>query len=207
MTKDQFQQAANIGAGLAARWYPHIDATFKEFGITSAVDQAMFIAQFGHESAGFTKVVESFNYSVAGLQSTFGKRLSKDQCAMLGRQRGESVVPANRQAAIANLVYSGRMGNKAAGDGWKYRGRGIPQITGLDNYRACSAALKADFVLVPELLERDEYAMRAAGWFWSANKCGRFGTDVAAVTKVINGGLNGIDDRKTRFEVASKALA
>ncbi|CAI1592036.1 glycoside hydrolase family 19 protein [Serratia fonticola] len=207
MTKDQFQQAANIGAGLASRWFPHIDATFKEFGITSAVDQAMFIAQFGHESAGFTQVVESFNYSVAGLQSTFGKRLSKDQCAMLGRQRGESVVPVNRQAAIANLVYSGRMGNKAAGDGWKYRGRGIPQITGLDNYRACSAALKADFVLVPELLERDEYAMRAAGWFWSANKCGRFGTDVAAVTKVINGGLNGIDDRKTRFEIASKALA
>ncbi|OKP16741.1 glycoside hydrolase family 19 protein [Serratia fonticola] len=206
MTKDQFQQAANIGAGLAARWFPHIEATFKEFGITSAVDQAMFIAQFGHESAGFTQVVESFNYSVAGLQSTFGKRLSKDQCAMLGRQRGESVVPVNRQAAIANLVYSGRMGNKAAGDGWKYRGRGIPQITGLDNYRACSAALKVDFVQVPELLERDEYAMRAAGWFWSANKCGRFGTDVAAVTKVINGGLNGIDDRKAWFEVASKAL-
>ncbi len=207
MTKDQFQQAANIGAGLAARWFPHIDATFTEFGITSAVDQAMFIAQFGHESAGFTKVVESFNYSVAGLQSTFGKRLSKDQCAMLGRQRGESVVPANRQAAIANLVYSGRMGNKAAGDGWKYRGRGIPQITGLDNYRACSAALKADFVQVPELLERDEYAMRAAGWFWSANKCGRFGADVEKVTKVINGGLNGIDDRKARFEIARKALA
>jgi putative chitinase len=207
MTKDQFQQAANIGAGLAARWFPHIEATFKEFGITSAVDQAMFIAQFGHESAGFTRVVESFNYSVAGLQSTFGKRLSKDQCAMLGRQRGESVVPVNRQAAIANLVYSGRMGNKAAGDGWKYRGRGIPQITGLDNYRACSAALKADFVLVPELLERDEYAMRAAGWFWSANKCGRFGADVEKVTKVINGGLNGIDDRKDRFEIASKALA
>ncbi|HBE9150661.1 glycoside hydrolase family 19 protein [Serratia fonticola] len=207
MTKDQFQQAANIGAGLSARWYPHIDATFKEFGITSAVDQAMFIAQFGHESAGFTKVVESFNYSVAGLQSTFGKYLSKDQCAMLGRQRGESVVPVNRQAAIANLVYSGRMGNKAAGDGWKYRGRGIPQLTGLDNYRACSAALKADFVLVPELLERDEYAMRAAGWFWSANKCGRLGADVEKVTKVINGGLNGIDDRKARFAIASKALA
>lgn len=206
MTKDQFQQVAGISAGLAARWFPHIDATFKEFGITSAVDQAMFIAQFGHESAGFTKVVESFNYSVAGLQSTFGKRLSKDQCAMLGRQRGESVVPVNRQAAIANLVYSGRMGNKAAGDGWKYCGRGIPQITGLDNYRACSAALKADFVLVPELLERDEYAMRAAGWFWSANKCGRFGTDVEKVTKIINGGLNGLEDRTARYQRARKAL-
>lgn len=207
MTQEQFQQAAGISAELAARWFPHIEATFKEFGITSAVDQAMFIAQFGHESAGFNQVVESFNYSVAGLQSTFVKRLSKDQCAMLGRQRGESVVPLNRQAAIANLVYSGRMGNKAAGDGWKYRGRGIPQITGLDNYCACSAALKADFVLVPELLERDEYAMRAAGWFWSANKCGRYGADVEKVTKIINGGLNGLDDRAARYKRARKALA
>ncbi|WP_419235774.1 hypothetical protein ACN09D_14665 [Serratia fonticola] len=102
MTKDQFQQAANIGAGLAARWFPHIEATFKEFGITTAVDQAMFIAQFGHESAGFTKVVESFNYSVAGLQSTFGKRLSKDQCAMLGRQRGEAVV-LNRDTGLIGM--------------------------------------------------------------------------------------------------------
>lgn len=207
MTQEQFQQAAGISAELAERWFPHIEATFKEFGITSAIEQAMFIAQVGHESGGFTASVESFNYGVAGLKATFGHRLSAEQCSMLGRQPGEKVVPANRQAAIANLVYSGRMGNKAAGDGWKYRGRGIPQITGLDNYRACSAALKADFVLVPELLERDEYAMRAAGWFWSANKCGRFGADVAAVTKVINGGLNGIDDRKARFEIASKALA
>lgn len=206
MTKDQFQQAANIGAGLAARWFPHIDATFKEFGITSAVDQAMFIAQFGHESAGFTQVVESFNYSVAGLQSTFGKRLSKDQCAMLGRQRGESVVPVNRQAAIANLVYSGRMGNKAAGDGWKYRGRGMPQITGLDNYRACSAVLKVDLVQAPELLEQDSFAMRSAGWFWSANKCGRYGADVEKVTKIINGGLNGLEDRTARYQRARKAL-
>ncbi|VTR53263.1 Predicted chitinase [Serratia fonticola] len=168
----------------------------------------MFIAQFGHESAGFTRVVESLNYDVNGLMKTFGplskaKRLTEYQCKMLGR----TVKQSAQQEAIANLVYGGRIGNKGPKDGWKYRGRGIPQITGLDNYRACSAALKADFVQVPELLERDEYAMRAAGWFWSANKCGRFGADVDKVTKVINGGLNGIDDRKARFAIASKALA
>ncbi|OKP30957.1 glycoside hydrolase family 19 protein [Serratia fonticola] len=207
MTKDQFQMAANIGAGLAARWFPHIEATFKEFGITSVIDQAMFIAQVGHESGGFTASVESFNYGVAGLKATFGHRLSAEQCSMLGRQPGEKVVPINRQAAIANLVYSGRMGNKAAGDGWKYRGRGPMQITGLDNYRACSAVLKVDLVLVPELLEQDSYAMRSAGWFWSANKCGRYGADVEKVTKIINGGLNGIEDRTARYQRARKALA
>ncbi|NXZ87064.1 glycoside hydrolase family 19 protein [Serratia fonticola] len=207
MTKDQFQQAANIGAGLAARLFPHIEATFKEFGITSVIEQAMFIAQVGHESGGFTASVESFNYGVAGLKGTFGHRLSAEQCSMLGRQPGEKVVPANRQAAIANLVYFGRMGNKAPGDGWKYRGRGPMQITGLDNYRACSAMLKVDLVQVPELLEQDSFAMRSAGWFWSANKCWRFGADVEKVTKVINGGINGIDDRRTRFEIASKVLA
>lgn len=207
MTKDQFQMAANIGARLAARWFPHIEATFKEFGITSVIEQAMFIAQVGHESGGFTASVESFNYGVAGLKATFGHRLSAEQCSMLGRQPGEKVVPINRQAAIANLVYSGRMGNKAAGDGWKYRGRGPMQITGLDNYRACSAVLKVDLVLVPELLEQDSYAMRSAGWFWSANKCGRYGADVEKVTKIINGGLNGLEDRTARYQRARKALS
>ncbi|MFV8905718.1 glycoside hydrolase family 19 protein [Serratia fonticola] len=207
MTKDQFQMAANIGTGLAMRWFPHIEATFKEFGITSVVDQAMFIAQVGHESSGFTASVESFNYGVAGLKATFGHRLSADQCSMLARQPGEKVVPTNRQAAIANLVYSNRMGNKAAGDGWKYRGRGPMQITGLDNYRACSTVLKVDLVLVPELLEQDSYAMRSAGWFWSANKCGRYGADVEKVTKIINGGLNGLEDRTARYQRARKALS
>ncbi len=207
MTQEQFQQAAGISAELVARWFPHIEATFKEFGITSVIEQAMFIAQVGHESGGFTASVESFNYGVAGLKATFGHRLSAERCSMLGRQPGEKVVPANRQAAIANLVYSNRMGNKAAGDGWKYRGRGPMQITGLDNYRACSAVLKVDLVLVPELLEQDFYAMRSAGWFWSANKCGKYGADVEKVTKIINGGLNGLEDRTARYQRARKALA
>ncbi|EOD2055038.1 glycoside hydrolase family 19 protein, partial [Salmonella enterica subsp. enterica] len=115
MNQSQFQQAAGISAGLSARWFPHIDAAMKEFGITAVNDQAMFIAQVGHESAGFTSLVESFNYSVDGLKKTFGKRLTPYQCEMLGRVDGKQVA---HQPQIANLVYGGRMGNKDAGDGW-----------------------------------------------------------------------------------------
>lgn len=90
MNQSQFQQAAGISAGLSARWFPHIDAAMKEFGITAVNDQAMFIAQVGHESAGFTSLVESFNYSVDGLKKTFGKRLTPYQCEMLGRVSGNA---------------------------------------------------------------------------------------------------------------------
>ncbi|EFE94012.1 glycoside hydrolase family 19 protein [Serratia odorifera] len=207
MTKDQFKEAAGIAAGLATRWFPHLEATLTEFGISSSVEQAMFIAQVGHESAAFTATAESFNYSVAGLQSTFGNRLTTEQCKMLGRQRGEAVVPENRQAAIANLVYGGRLGNKGSGDGWKYRGRGLIQVTGLDNYRACSAGIKTDLVLVPDLLDQDEYAMRSAGWFWNSRNCGKYAGDVERVTLLINGGKNGLADRQERFERARKVLA
>ncbi|EBK7704481.1 glycoside hydrolase family 19 protein, partial [Salmonella enterica] len=127
MNESQFQQAAGISAGLSARWFPHIGAAMSEFGITAPLDQAMFIAQAGHESAGFTVLKESFNYSVEGLKKTFGKRLTPYQCEMLGRVDGKQVA---HQPQIANLVYGGRMGNNSQGDGWKYRGRGLLQITG-----------------------------------------------------------------------------
>ncbi len=90
----------------------------------------MFIAQAGHESAGFTRLVESFNYSVEALKKTFGKRLTPYQCEMLGRIDDRQVA---HQPQIANLVYGGRMGNKDAGDGWKYRGRGLIQIPAVMN--------------------------------------------------------------------------
>ncbi len=111
MNQTQFQKAAGISAGLAARWFPHITAAMKEFGITSAIDQAMFIAQVGHESTGFTQLVESFNYSVAGLNSFVrAGRLTQGQANSLGRRQGEPSLPLERQRAIANLVYSKRMG-------------------------------------------------------------------------------------------------
>lgn len=206
MTPYQFRMAANISAELAARWIQPITLAMKEFGITTPVQQAMFIAQVGHESASFTLLVESFNYSVNGLIATFGKRLSADQASALGRQSGEKSVPLNRQQAIANLVYSGRMGNKAAGDGWKYRGRGLIQITGLDNYRVCGTALKLDLISNPDQLLIDLNAVRSAAWFWQSRNCGQYADDIQRVTQLINGGNNGINDRKSRFELAKREL-
>ncbi|ECH7786976.1 glycoside hydrolase family 19 protein [Salmonella enterica subsp. enterica] len=203
MNQSQFQQAAGISAGLSARWFPHIDAAMKEFGITAVNDQAMFIAQVGHESAGFTSLVESFNYSVDGLKKTFGKRLTPYQCEMLGRVDGKQVA---HQPQIANLVYGGRMGNKDAGDGWKYRGRGLIQITGLHNYRICGAALKLDLVTSPELLEQELQAARSAAWFYTSKGCMIYGADINRVTRIINGDLNGIEDRKVRYNKARAAL-
>ncbi|ENQ4102923.1 glycoside hydrolase family 19 protein [Salmonella enterica] len=203
MNQQQFQQAAGISAGLTARWYPHITAAMSEFGITAPLDQAMFIAQTGHESAGFTVLRENFNYSVEALKKTFGKRLTPYQCGMLGRIDGRQVA---HQPQIANLVYGGRMGNKDAGDGWKYRGRGLIQITGLENYTRCGVALKLDLVANPGQLELERHAARSAAWFFVTKGCLKYSGDLVRVTQIINGGQNGIGDRRERFEKAKSVL-
>ncbi|WP_458778547.1 hypothetical protein [Citrobacter youngae] len=92
MNQSQFQQAAGVSAGLASRWFPHIDAAMKEFGIVKPEDQAMFIAQSGHESAGFSALVESFNYTPAALLTTFGGRITNYQAYMLGRDKEKGQV-------------------------------------------------------------------------------------------------------------------
>ncbi|EEJ7564045.1 glycoside hydrolase family 19 protein [Salmonella enterica subsp. salamae] len=202
MNESQFQQAAGISAGLSARWFPHIDAAMSEFGITAPLDQAMFIAQVGHESGGFTRIVENLNYSADGLKATFGKYFPGDTAQLYGRTADH---PAN-QKAIANIVYAHRMGNIEENDGWNYRGRGLIQITGHDNYRDCGAGLGADLILSPQLLEQDEYAARSAAWFFASKGCLKRSGDIKAVTKIINGGTNGLDDRKARYEKAKSVL-
>ncbi|MDM9068697.1 glycoside hydrolase family 19 protein, partial [Citrobacter koseri] len=112
MNQQQFQLAAGISVGLAARWFPHIDTAMKEFGITAPLDQSMFIAQMGHESGGYEKLVESLNYADDRLVPVFGKhRITAQQAAALGRTATQ---PAN-QKAIANLVYGGEWGKKNLG--------------------------------------------------------------------------------------------
>ena len=203
MNQSQFQQAAVISAGLAARWFQPITDAMKEFGITEPKDKAMFIAQVGHESAGFSALVENFNYTPAALLTTFGRRVTNYQASMLGRANGK----AASQEAIANLVYSNRLGNKAAGDGWKYRGRGLIQITGLTNYRDCGNGLKLDLVTNPELLEKDINAARSAAWFYVSKGCLKYTDDLVRITQIINGGQNGINDRRVRYAKAKAVIA
>ncbi|EHD21536.1 glycoside hydrolase family 19 protein [Brenneria nigrifluens DSM 30175 = ATCC 13028] len=207
ITPVQLQFAARIRPDLAERWHPHIDAALQMFAINTPKRIAAFIAQTAHESVGFTRVIESFNYSVGGL-SVFGKRLSAAQREALGRHSGEKYLPLERQRAIANLVYGSRMGNKASSDGWTFRGRGLIQITGLENYVNCSRALGIDFVLKPELLETEQYAALSAGWFWARNCCNEFADigDIVGMTRRINGGTNGLDERLAIYKIACSAL-
>lgn len=208
MIPHQFQQAAGISAVLAARWFQHIDAAMNEFGITAPLDQAMFIAQMGHESGGYEKLVESLNYAADRLVPVFGKhRITLQQATALGR----TATQLANQKAIANLVYGGEwgkknLGNQVSGDGWKYRGRGLKQITGLSNYRKCGLALKLDLVTQPELLEQDANAARSAAWFFATSGCLVYSGDVERITIIINGGKNGLDDRRRRFNLAKSVL-
>lgn len=207
MDINQFQKASGLNGSAAARWFPHITAAMQEFGITGSDDQAMFIAQAGHESIGFSALVESFNYSVAGLADFVrAGRITQAQANALGRRQGEPSLPLERQRAIANLVYSKRMGNNGPTDGWFYRGRGLIQITGLTNYRDCGNTMKVDLVAQPELLAQDAYAARSAAWFYASRGCLKYTGDLVRVTQIINGGQNGIDDRRARYLTAKKAL-
>ncbi|MBU3895406.1 glycoside hydrolase family 19 protein [Serratia rubidaea] len=190
MDQTTFARTAGLSQALAGRWVEPVSRAMDEFGIVTPAQQAMFIAQIRYESAGMTCLVESFNYSVRGL-AVFGAHLSPQARARLGRQPGERRVPPERQQAIANAVYGGRFGNGApsTGDGWRYRGRGLKQITFADNYRACGEGLGVDLLSHPEWLEQDVYAARSAAWFWHAhglNACADRG-DFAGTTRVING--------------------
>lgn len=209
MDKDTFRRAAGLDAALADRWYAHVIQAMDEADVNTPERQACFIAQIGHESTGFTQTLESLNYSVAGLQ-TFGKRLTAAQRQELGRKPGQPPLTRVQQERIANIVYANRIGNgpPSSGDGWRYRGRGLKQVTGRANYSDCGKYLNLPLVDDPALLLQDEYAARSAAWFWRANRCNAFADkgDFTGLTKRINGGKTGLEDRQKRLQRASKIL-
>ena len=182
---------------------PYIDGLndgAAKFGITTPARIAAFLAQVAEESDAFRCIRESFNYSVDALLLEFAAHLTVDQAKALGRQEGETCVPPARQAEIANLVYANRMGNGApeSGDGANYRGRGLIQITGRDEYALCGAALELDLVGCPQLLEEPEHAAASAAWYFGSHGCNNLADagDFEGITRAINGGLNGESARE-----------
>lgn len=187
----------------AAKHFPTVD-------LTTPLRIAHALAQQSVETGGFAKLVESLNYSPAGLRKTFSKaRISDAQCESLGRKPGS---PA-QQEKIANQVYGGdwglkNLGNKEAGDGWKYRGRGAKQTTGRSNYGDVKTVTGIDVIANPELLEDPDMGMRAACVFWQAKKCNKFADldKIRDLTIAINGGTNGLAERTAALARAKAIL-
>ena len=174
-----------------------------KFKIDTALKLAHFLAQAGHESAGFKVVTENLNYSAQGLQSIFGKYFPGNLEESYARQPQK----------IANRVYASRMGNgdEASGDGYKFRGRGFIQLTGRDNYTAFGKSIGVDIASNPDLVG-SQYQLLSAAWFWSKNGLNKLADGgasdavVTSITKRVNGGTIGLEDRKHHYELALKLL-
>jgi putative chitinase len=162
---------------------------------------AAFIAQLAHESGGFNIVIENLNYSAEGLTRVFPRYFPTLELAKEYARNPEK---------IANRVYANRMknGDEASGDGWKFRGRGLVQLTGRDNYTKVAQSLEMDVDATVEYLETPSGAAVGAGWFWDTNKLNSYcdKNDFIGLTKRINGGTNGLADRQHHYEVALQYL-
>ena len=199
ITQQQLLQILPQARQVAGFFVPALNAAMARFKINSPVRMAAFIAQVGHESGQLTRMVENLNYSAERLQAVWPNRFD----AALATQ------VARKPEQIANIVYGGRMGNTLPGDGWKYRGRGLIQLTGANNYRAADAALGLDLVNHPELVEQPETAAMVAGWFWQSNGLNELADSgqFAKITRTINGGMTGQPDRVALRDLAAKVLA
>ena len=188
-----------LALGIEGKWLEPLLETFEKYEINTPKRQACFIGQCMHESGGFKFLKENLNYSAKGLVATWPSRFPNEEYAEEYARKPER---------IANKVYSGRMGNTEDGDGAKYIGRGLIQLTGKDNYKAVTEALGIDLVANPQLLEEPRYAALSAGWFWNKKGLNALAdaSDIETMTKRINGGSIGIADRKAKIEMVSKYL-
>lgn len=178
--------ALNIGP----QWADALNAAFEQFYISSKVQQAAFIGQCGHECGHFKVLEENLNYRAEALMRLWPKRFPTLEIANQY---------ARNPKKIANKVYADRMGNRneASGDGYRFRGRGCIQLTGHANYFHAGKALGVDLVKEPDLVATPQYAALTAAWFWFTHDCNRLAEmqDWKALTKKINGGFIGLDDR------------
>lgn len=202
-------------------YLPFLNATTDHYQIDTPRRQAAFLSQVGHESAGFTVLLENLNYSADGLAMTWGMRFAEKDSAgkyilvkdgsRLRRMPNSDAQSLHRKLeAIANRVYSDRLGNgcESSGEGWLYRGRGLIQVTGKSNYLQCSLALFSDerLLITPQLLQEWQWAVASAGWYWASRRLNVLadGDDFERVTQAINGGLNG---HAQRLKVYQEALS
>ena len=188
--------------GIGPQWVDALNETFDRFAIQVPTQQAAFIGQCGHECGHFRILEENLNYKAATLMRLWPKRFPTQEIAN---------AYAGNPKKIANMVYANRMGNRdeASGDGYRFRGRGCIQLTGHTNYFHAGKALGVDFVMEPDLVASPKYAAMTAGWFWSTHDCNRLAAaqDWVGLTKKINGGTIGLDDRIHHTQLALAALA
>lgn len=204
ITVEQLLQVVPKARDMAATLVPELTISMPAYGIDSPPRIAAFIAQLSVESAQFTRLVENLNYSAQRLAAVWPNRFSdgKGQPNALALQLG------GNPEAIANSVYADRLGNGPtnSGDGWRYRGRGLLQVTGRDNYRKVGVALPLDLEATPEWLEQPRYACQSAACFWADHGLNDLADrgDFKTITLRINGGLNGYDERVKVWELAKR---
>jgi len=201
------QALPNARISNVEQFYPHLINAMTEFSIFPSRCEAAFLAQCAHESAFFSAVRENLNYSVNGLLRTFPRYFTASQAEDYARQ----------PQRIANRVYANRMGNgpESSGDGWAYRGRGLIQLTGKNNYTAAGRGLNKDLINDPSYLETPEGAARSAAWFWNENRLNIPASrgDINEVSRLINAGPNGslrnvhgLEERRTHYNRILNAI-
>jgi putative chitinase len=183
-----------------ANWHAALAQLLPDYGIDTPERIAAFVAQCAHESANFMVIKENLNYRAVTLRKIFPKYFPTDALAQ------EYASKPNRQEAIANKVYGNRMGNgdEASGDGWRYCGRGLIQLTGKNNYQAFADSIATPVEDIPEYLATFEGAAQSACWFWETNNLNQWADkgDILTLTKRINGGTIGLEDRIKHYNHA-----
>jgi putative chitinase len=203
LTLDQLRQLIPKNP-YVQQWHNALTQLLPDYEINTTQRIAAFIAQCAHESAGFTALKENLNYKAATLRKIFPKYFPTDELA----QQYASM--PNKQEAIANKVYGNRMGNgpESSGDGYRFCGRGLIQLTGRENYSWFAASLGISVEEASEYLETFEGAAQSACWFWETNKLNQWADagDILMLTKRINGGTIGLEDRIKHYNHALHVL-
>lgn len=203
LTKDQLRQLLPKNPYINY-WHNALAQLLPDYEINTDKRIAAFIAQCSHESGGFTALKENLNYRWQTLRKLFPKYFPTDELAQQYASRPD------KQQAIANRIYANRMGNgpEESGDGYKFCGRGLIQLTGRQNYTWFAASIETPVEEVSEYLETFEGAAQSACWFWETNKLNQWADagDIVTLTKRINGGTIGLEDRIKHYEHALHVL-